>query len=148
METNSDFVDLLRAFNDAGVEYLIGAYAVALYARPRATGDLDVLVRPSRENAERVHRALAEFGAPLDQLAITELQSDDLIFQIGVGPVRVDVITSIDGVDFESAWVGKVRSTIGGVAINVIGREELVANKRAAGRPKALADLETLLDDR
>ena len=148
MQINSDFVDLFRAFNAAGVEYLVvGAYAVAVHARPRATGDLDVLVRPTRENAERVHYALVQFGAPIDQLAVDDLQSDDLIFQIGVSPIRIDVITAIDGVTFDEAWEGRVSGTLGGVEVNVIGREALIANKRASGRPKDLADLEVWLED-
>jgi len=148
VQINSDFADLLRAFNAAGVDFLIvGAYAVGLHARPRATGDLDVLVRPTRENAQRVRRALAEFGAPIDDLTIDDLTSDDLIFQIGVAPVRIDVITAISGVTFDSAWAGRVSGNLGGIDVNVIGRAELIVNKRAAGRPKDLADLEALLSD-
>jgi hypothetical protein len=148
MEINSDFADLLQAFNDACVEYVVvGAYAVALHSRPRATGDLDVFVRPSRANAERVYRALASFGAPLERLSVEELMSDDLIFQIGVAPVRIDVITSISGVSFDEAFSGRVSGRLAGIDVSVIGRDELIANKRAAGRPKDLADLEVLLED-
>lgn len=149
MTINSDFVELLLAFNAAGAEYLvIGAYAVAYHARPRATADLDIFVRPTHENAERVYRALATFGAPLENLTVDDLTSEDLIYQIGVAPVRVDIITTIEGVSFETAWQGRLAGVIGDVPVNVIGRDELVANKRAAGRPKDLADLESLLDDR
>jgi hypothetical protein len=145
MQINSDFADLLLAFNTAGVEYLVvGAYAVGLHARPRATADLDVLVRPSHENAQRVHRALAEFGAPIDELSLDDLTSDDLVFQIGIAPVRVDVLTGISGVSFDRAWAGRVVGHLGGIDVNVIGRSELIENKRATGRRKDLADLEAL----
>jgi len=145
VQINSDFADLLRAFNAASVDYLIvGAYAVGLYARPRATGDLDVFVRPTRGNAERVLRALAEFGAPLHNLSLDDLISDDTIFQIGVAPIRIDVITALTGVSFESAWAGRTSGKLGGIDVNVIGRDELIANKRATGRPKDLADLDAL----
>jgi hypothetical protein len=149
VQINSDFADLLQAFNAAGVDYLVvGAYAVALHARPRATGDLDVLVRPTRENASRVRHALAGFGAPVDDLSIDDLVSDDLIFQIGIAPIRVDVITAITGVSFEAAWAGRVSANLAGIDVNVIGRDELIANKRAAARPKDLADVEALLHER
>jgi Nucleotidyl transferase of unknown function (DUF2204) len=146
VEFNSDFADLLQAFNAAGVEYVVvGAYAVALHARPRATGDFDVFVRPSAENAERTYRALAAFGAPLRELTVADLSAAGLVFQIGVAPLRIDVITAIDGVSFDEAWSGRVRGSLNGIDANVIGREQLIANKRAAGRPQDLADLETLL---
>jgi hypothetical protein len=149
VQINSDFADLLQAFNAEGVDYLVvGAYAVALHARPRATGDLDVLVRPTRENAARVRRALIGFGAPVDDLSIDDLVSDDLIFQIGIAPIRIDVITAITGVSFETAWAGRVSATLAGIDVNVIGREELIANKRAAARPKDLADVDALLHER
>ena len=147
MEINSDFADLLRAFNAAGVEYVvIGAYAVALHARPRATGDLDVFVRATPENARRVYRALAEFGAPLESLTVEELAAGNLVFQIGVAPLRIDVTTTIEGVTFDQAWSGRIAGKLDGIDVNVIGRDDLIANKRAAARPKDLADLETLLE--
>jgi hypothetical protein len=115
VEINSDFADLLQAFNDAGVEYVVvGAYAVALHSRPRATGDLDVFVRPSWPNAERVYRALAAFGAPLERLSVEELASGEIVFQIGVAPVRIDVITSIDGVSFDEVYSGRVSGELAG----------------------------------
>ena len=110
----------------------------------RATKDLDVWVRPSSDNAERVRRALAAFGAPLQGLAAKDLERPGLIFQIGVAPLRVDVLTSIDGVEFEPAWRDRVRTTFAGVPGDVISTKDLVANKKAAGRLQDLADVEEL----
>lgn len=148
MEISSDFVDLLRALNDAGAEYLIvGAHALNYHARPRATLDFDVWVNPTAKNALRVYRALAAFGAPLHDLRIEELTSDDLIFQIGVAPIRIDVITDISGVRFADAWPNRVGGLLGGASAQFLGRGDLIANKRASGRPKDLADLDRLERD-
>ena len=104
---NPDFAEMLRALSAEGVEYLlVGAYAMAAHGVPRATGDIDIWVRPSPENANRVLRALARFGAPLSDLTATDLQRDGTVFQLGVPPRRIDLLTSIDGVTFEDAWGG------------------------------------------
>ncbi len=138
---NPDFRDILSAFLDEGVEFLlVGAYALAVHGHPRATGDLDLWVRPSPENAQRVWRALERFGAPLSQLTLEDLQRPDLIFQIGVAPRRIDVLTSIEGVTFEEAWPARLEVEINGLRIPVIGREHLIQNKKASGRPQDLAD--------
>ncbi|HEY8296792.1 MAG TPA: hypothetical protein VIG32_02045 [Candidatus Baltobacteraceae bacterium] len=145
MELNPDFSDLLREFSAAEVRYLIvGAWAVGYYARPRATADLDVWVEPSIENARLVLRALAAFGAPLENLTETDLLSDDLIYQIGIAPVRIDVITGIDGVVFKDAWTAREEARIEDIAVHFIGRDDLIVNKRQTGRAKDLADLELL----
>lgn len=142
---NSDFAEMLSAFSAAGVEYLVvGAHAVAVHGRPRATGDLGLWVRPSAENAARVWNALTAFGAPLDRLDPEDLVSDDLIFQIGVVPGRIDILTSIGSTDFERAWQGRVPVELWGITVPVIGREELIQAKREAGRPRDLADIEAL----
>jgi len=147
VEINSDFVDLLRAFNAERVEFLIvGAYAVGAHGRPRGTGGLDVFVRPSAENAERVLRALASFGAPSGGLTVADLTGGDIVFQIRLIPVRIDVLTSIAGVSFDECWAGRVAANLGGVDVGVIGRADLIKNKRAAGRTKDLADVEALLE--
>ncbi len=139
---NPDFRDILSAFVDEGVEFLlVGAYALAVHGHPRATGDLDLWVRPSPENARRVWRALERFGAPLSQLALEDLQKPDLIFQIGVAPRRIDILTSIEGVTFEEAWPARVEVEIEGLRIPVLGREHLIQNKKASGRPQDLADV-------
>lgn len=149
MQSYSDFEEMLLAFNAAGVKYLVvGAYAVAVYARPRATGDIDLWVETTDENALRVFQALAAFGAPLDRIDEQTFTEPEIIFQIGVPPIRVDVMTSIDGVAFEDAWPNRVSSVIGSVPVAVIGREDLVRNKSATGRAKDLADLELLQTDK
>jgi hypothetical protein len=142
---NTDFHDILSAFIAEGVEFLlVGAYALAAHGVPRATGDMDLWVRPARDNAERVWRALAAFGAPVSGLSAEELATRGLIFQIGVAPRRIDVITSIDGVEFAEAWPGRTEVHIEGLVIPVLGRSDLIRNKRAVGRPKDQADLALL----
>src|SRR5688572_11794358 len=112
---NPDFRDLLSAFGAQGVEHLVvGAHALAAHGHVRATKDLDVWVRPSPENAARVLRALGAFGAPLQDLSVQDLSLPGLIFQIGVPPVRIDVLTSIDGVEFEEAWRDRLEASFGG----------------------------------
>jgi hypothetical protein len=142
---NQDFVDLISAFNAADVRYLIvGAHALAAHGHVRATKDLDVWVGPDPENASRVYRALAAFGAPLTELTERDLASPGTIFQIGVAPVRIDVVTAIDGVDFEECWQARVATTFGGLPTAVLSREHLLRNKRASGRLQDLADVERL----
>lgn len=145
MPANSDFRDLFRLFNEEGVEYLVvGAHAVMFYAEPRYTKDLDVWVNPTPDNAERVYRALAAFGAPLQGVAPADLCQSHLVYQIGVAPNRIDVLMGIGGVDFPTAWAGRVHSTYDDVPISIIGRRELIASKRAVGRGQDLLDLERL----
>jgi hypothetical protein len=142
---NPDFSDMLSALSAEGVEYLlIGAYAMAVHGVPRATGDIDVWVRPSPENADRVLRALARFGAPLGSLLAVDLTGEGTVFQVGVAPNRVDVMTGIDGVSFDEAWSRRETRTIDGVTLAVIGRDDLIRNKRATGRARDLVDAEQL----
>jgi hypothetical protein len=144
---NDDFRDLLDGFRAAGVEHLIvGAHALAAHNLPRATGDLDVFVRPSVDNAARVYRALAAFGAPLDAHGVTaaDFAAEETVYQIGLPPRRIDVITSISGVTFDEAWAGHVVVEVHGMPLPVLGRAELIRNKRASARPKDLADLAAL----
>lgn len=142
---NRDFAEILASFSAANVEFLVvGAYAVAVHGRPRATGDLDIWVNPTPENAARVWRALTEFGAPLDQLRLEDFSSADLVFQMGVPPSRIDILTGISGVSFSEAWPERVTVTVEGSAVPVLGRAALLRNKRAAGRPRDLADLAEL----
>jgi hypothetical protein len=142
---NRDFKEMLDALSEAEAEFMvIGAHAVAVYATPRATGDLDIWVHNTRENAERVWNALMTFGAPLDELTRDDFVSDDLVFQIGVAPSRIDILTTIGGVDFVDAWPRRVGVSLWGLTVPVIGREDLVATKRATGREKDLADLADL----
>ncbi len=142
---NPDYHDILREFNAAGVEYLVvGAYALSAHGFPRATGGLDVLVHASTENAKRVHAALAAFGAPLDQLTVQDLSRPDTVFQIGIAPRRVGVLTGIDAVSFSEAWTNRVEVSISGLRIPILGRAELIRNTRAVGRPQDLADVARL----
>ena len=142
---NSDFRDLLSAFNAHGVEYLVvGAYAMAAYGRIRATGDIDVWIRPTAHNARQVIGALKEFGAPLHDLQEADLSAPGVIFQIGVAPVRIDILTSIDGVDFAEAWQSRFTTRFADQAVAVLCEAHLIRNKRAAGRAQDLADVEWL----
>lgn len=140
-----DFEELLRAFSDRGVEHLVvGAHALAAHGHVRATKDLDVWIRPTPENAARAYQALADFGAPLAELEEADLAVPGTIFQIGVAPLRIDVLTEIDGLNFEEAWAGRVPARLGSVATAVLSREHLIRNKRASGRLQDLADVERL----
>ena len=145
MQANSDFRDLFAELNAAGAEYLVvGAHALAAHGHVRATKDLDVWIRASPENASRVYRALGSFGAPLHGLSVEDLAGPDLIFQIGVPPVRIDIITSIDGVEFDSAWRERMPSEYGDQRVHVLSRRHLIENKKASGRLQDLADVEFL----
>lgn len=142
-DLNPDFRDLLRALVDAQVEFVVvGAYALSFHGAPRASGDIDIFVRPSVENASRVWRALVAFGAPLAAAGLTlaDFSKSDLVYQMGLPPRRIDVLTSISGVSFDEAWASRVAATVDGRTIHFIGREMFVRNKLAAGRPKDLAD--------
>lgn len=140
-----DYRDILSAFIEERVDYLVvGAYAVASHGLPRATGDLDLWVRCDAENARRVWHALAKFGAPLSELTEAELSSPGLIFQIGVEPSRIDILTSIDDVEFAEAWKDRLEFDVDGLRVHVIGRAHLIANKKAVGRPQDLADVARL----
>jgi hypothetical protein len=142
---NRDFRDLLRALCDAEARFLVvGAYAVSYHAEPRATGDLDVWVEATPDNAARVHAALHAFGAPLAELSEQDLVSPDLVFQIGVPPRRIDIMTGITGVTFADAWDGRAEASYAGVRFPLIGRDALLKNKRALGRPKDILDVELL----
>jgi hypothetical protein len=142
---NPDFVDLLRAFVAADVRFLIvGAYALAVHGRPRATGDLDVWVEASPQNAARVMRALAAFGAPIADISEADFAREGVTYQIGVPPGRIDILTELTGLGFSDAWPGRVRRSFGDVDVDFIGREAFVRNKRATGRPKDVVDIEGL----
>ena len=140
-----DFRDLLRAFVDHEVRFLVvGAYALAILGRPRATGDLDLWMESTVENATRAHAALEAFGAPLHDLTRDDLAQPGTVFQIGLPPLRIDILTRITGVEFAPAWERRTEADFEGVRVPVIGREDFLANKRALGRTKDLADAERL----
>jgi hypothetical protein len=139
---NRDFAEMLSALSAAGAEFLIvGAHAMAAHGRPRATGDLDIWVRPTPENAARVWTALQAFGAPLFDLSLEDLTRPGVVFQIGVPPCRIDLLTEITGVTFDEAWPRRLTAEVEGQPLPFIGRNELLANKRAIGRPKDVDDL-------
>ena len=142
---NPDFKELLLAFNAHDVEYLIvGAHALAAHGHVRATKDLDLWVRPDRANAQRVLHALLDFGAPLGDLTEDDLSRQDTIFQIGMPPIRIDVITDIDGVEFAEAWPDRLETTFGGVPTFIISRHHLIKNKKTSARLQDLADVQQL----
>ena len=144
---NQDFLDMLRALGDAGVEFLlVGAHAMAVHGVPRATGDIDLWVRPTPENARRVLLALRSFGAPVEAHGVGEsdFAVEGTVYQLGLPPRRIDLLTQISGVGFEEGWTSRVEVTIAGRAVGVLGRDALLKNKRAAGRDKDLVDARLL----
>jgi hypothetical protein len=145
MEAQQDFRDLLALFNAHKVDYLIvGAHALAYHGVPRYTGDMDILVRPDPENARRILKALGEFGFGSVGLTAEDFTLPDKMIQLGVAPVRMDIVTSITGVSWEEAAAGRVQGNYGDIVVYFIGRREFIRNKQALGRKKDLADLEAL----
>ncbi|MFT3709149.1 MAG: hypothetical protein QM817_16015 [Archangium sp.] len=144
---SADFYDLLREFHRVGVRFLVvGAHALSAHGVTRATGDLDVWVEASPENAILVHRALEAFGAPLSAHAITaaDFEKQGTVYQMGLPPLRIDVLTQISGVQFSEAWATRTIVKVRDLELPVLGKATLIANKRAAGRPKDLLDVELL----
>ena len=140
---NPDFVDLLRAFVAADVRFLVvGAYALALHGRPRATGDLDVWVDATPDNAARVMGALRAFGAPTADIAEADFAREGVTYQIGLPPGRIDLLTQLTGLTFAEAWPDRLHRAFGEVDVDFIGRDAFLRNKRATGRPKDLGDIE------
>ena len=145
MELYPDFKELLELLNAHEVEYLIvGGYALALHGSPRFTGDLDIYLGLQRDNAKKVLSVLAEFG--FGSLDITEADfiAGDRVVQLGVPPVRIDFVTSIDGVEWDAAWRNREKGSWAGVPVAYLCRDDFIANKRASGRLKDLADIEAL----
>lgn len=148
MATNPDFNDLLSALNEAGAEFLVvGAHAVMAYTFPRYTKDLDLWIRPSRANARRVRKALAVFGAPLADLKDEDLAVAGTIFQIGVAPNRIDILTSVEALEFSSCFERAKVASYGQIPIRILGKADLIANKRAVGRMQDLLDVQNLEGD-
>ena len=144
---NSDFLDVRRELTEAKAEFVVvGAHALSVHVEPRSTGDLDILVNPKPENAKRVIAALMTFGAPIAQhgLNINDLAKPGLVYQLGLPPRRIDILTSVTGVSFDEIRRTEVRKKIEGLEIAFMGREALIQNKRALGRPKDLVDLAAL----
>lgn len=145
MKLPQDFKEFLELFNAKDVEYMIvGSYALAYYGAPRYTGDIDVFVHRTENNAKRIIEALNEFGFVFPNLTWEDFFKDDTVVQLGVPPVRIDILTFLSGMDWDTAVVHKVSDEIDEVPIFVIGREDYIANKIASGRAKDLADVEAL----
>jgi len=146
MTLPEDLRQLLLAFNEHGVEYLVvGGWAVGFYSEPRSTKDIDLFIRSGVENSESVFRALAQFGAPLAGLSPADFRDNPAsVFQIGFAPVRADILQSIDGVEFDEAWPHRVELSLDGIAVHVISAEHLIQNKLKSGRLSDLADVEAI----
>jgi hypothetical protein len=146
-ELNRDFRDMMTALQaEEAVFLVVGAHAMAAHGVPRATGDLDLWIRPDPQNAQRVLRALASFGAPLEATGLTveDLAKLGTVYQIGLPPRRIDLLTDIDGVEFDEAWRSKVVSQVSGLEVPFLGWDALLRNKQESGRPKDLADVKLL----
>ena len=142
---NEDYRDMLQALADEKVRFLlVGAYALAAHGYPRATMDIDIWVMPSPQNADAILRALHHFGAPLHNLTKEDLQKEGTIFQIGVAPRRIDIITTASGIGFEETFKRSLSVDIEGIELHIPSLDDLIRNKRASGRTKDLADAEAL----
>lgn len=142
---NSDFRDIVSALSSEGARYLVvGGMAVIEHTEPRYTKDLDLWVEPSRANAGRVYRALERFGAPLQSLRVSDLMNEEIVYQMGIEPVRVDILTSLVGLEFDACWERRTTTKWGKTAVNVLSARDLVENKRRVARPQDLLDVERL----
>ena len=142
---NEDYRDILQSFLDEDVDFiLVGAYALASHGYPRATMDIDIWVKATPDNAEKVYRALSEFGAPMDAVSVSDFSEEGAIFQIGVAPRRIDIITRISGVNYIEASAAADSVEIDGLTIKILSAEHLIRNKLATGRPKDIDDAENL----
>lgn len=148
MALHSDLREFVELLNSTGVEFVVvGAHAVAYHGRPRYTGDLDLFVRPSMDNARRIVRTLQDFGFEALGIDIADLIEPGRVVQLGVAPNRIDMLTALTGVSFDQAWEGSEETLLDGVPVRMLGRRELLANKRALGRPRDLADIEFLEEE-
>jgi hypothetical protein len=142
---------MLSCLKEAGVDFIIvGAYALAAHGFPRATGDIDIWVRNSPDNAGKIMAALAKYGAPLAELSEQDFTATDMVVQIGVEPCRIDITTVIDGIEFSKAWENKVAITVDGLDVYIPSKADLLKNKIASGRDKDQGDIAWLkrsLDD-
>ncbi len=145
MILNEDYRDMLLALSAEQVDFiLIGAYALAAHGYPRATMDIDIWVMPSPENAAATIRALKRFGSPLHGLKAEALQADDTVFQIGVAPRRIDLLTGASGLSFSGAVENAITRRVDGIELKVLSIDDLITNKLATGRPKDRIDADEL----
>lgn len=146
MEAQKDFKELLKLFNKHKVEYVIvGAYALAFHGCPRYTGDLDILTNPDVNNANKIIKVLKEFGFASLGLSAKDFTSKKKVIQLGVPPIRIDILTSLTGIAWKQALSHRVKGKYGNIAVYFIGKKELIANKKALGRHKDLADIESIM---
>lgn len=145
MKTEKNYEEFLSLLNKNNVKYaIVGAFALALYSKPRYTKDLDILIEPEEKNAKKLINVLHEFGFKNINIKKEDLTKKEQILQLGYASLRIDIITSIAGCSFEEVWDAKVRETYGKTIVNFIGKKELIKNKKAAGRKQDIADLELL----
>ena len=145
MDISSDYRDLFKTLNRHKVKYLvIGAYAVTFYTEPRYTKDLDIWVSNDKANAKRLHKALADFGAPLKGVSAEDFANKKMIYQIGVAPVRIDILLDVSGMKFENAWKNRKRTNYGGISINILGVKELIYSKKKTKREQDILDINKL----
>jgi len=149
MRTEKDFEELLRLFNKNKVHYLIvGAYAVAFYSTPRYTKDMDIVIEPTDENAAKTIKALAQFGFKSLNLKNRDFNREGKIVQLGYEPLRIDLITSIEGIEFKKAWKNRTVGTYGKQKVYFIGRDELIKNKKSSNRKQDKVDVDILTQRR
>jgi len=142
---NEDYKDILQIFIEEKVNFLlVGAYALAAHGLPRATGDIDLFIKSDKDNSQRVYQALVRFGALVSGISKEDFQVGDLIFQIGIVPRRIDIITSITGVSFDEAFSSRIITEVNGIKVPVISLDKLIKNKEASGREKDLLDVKIL----
>lgn len=142
---NQDYKDILQSLSDLDAQFIIvGAYALAVHGFPRATGDIDIFVKASSENSKKVFQALKSFGAPTHEIDETSFNEAGIIFQIGVIPQRIDIITTIDGVEFDEAWTNRKIIELEGIKISVLSKKDMLKNKKATDRDKDRTDIKIL----
>jgi len=142
---NSHYKDMLSALSEEGVRFLVvGAYAMAAHGYVRATSDLDIWVEPAPDNAQAVMRALQRFGAPMHDISVRELEQSDTVLQIGVAPLRIDIMTGVAGLEFSEAYRNAVETQIDRITVRLLSLNDLIRNKRASGRTRDTADAEAL----
>ncbi len=142
---NKDYKEMLQILLEENVKFIIvGAYALAVYGYPRATGDIDIWIEAEKDNSKKIINSLIKFGAPLENITEKDFQQEDVIFQIGVAPRRIDIITSIDGVEFDEAYKDKIIIEINGLKIPILSLEKLIKNKESTGREKDKLDAKML----
>ena len=145
MAVQKDFKELLELLNEKKVKYLIvGGYALAFHGAPRYTGDIDIFVKPVRKNARLVMDVLRKFGFDSLDIVESDFEKPDMVIQLGVAPVRVDIITSLTGVSWEESYAQRKRGKFGELSASYIGKKQLIKNKKAIARKKDIADIEAL----